>query len=233
MAILKLGELVAGIRGTVGGTIYSANKAGPFARRWSKGPNPQTSKQTVQRGMMTTHSAPWLALAQADRDDWDTYAAEPAQELTNSLGEAYYASGYNWYCRINTHLLLSGRARRDVFPPSAAPGAPTLSTAYSYEPIGVDFHNRITYAAFMFLNYDVIVRVGFASRTSQLVKYRGFAAVHYTTPTTSTYTEFGLRTLGIFGQPQPESKCFFLVQRQNAEGRRSAVVSVTANTISL
>jgi len=233
MAILKLGELVAGIRGTVGGTIYSANKAGPFARRWSKGPNPETSKQTVQRAIMTTHGAPWLALAQGDRDDWDTYAADPAQELTNSLGEAYYANGYNWFCRINTHLLLSGRARRSVFPPSAAPAAPTLSTAYSTEPISTDYHNRITYPVWEFLNHDVIVRVGFASRTSQLVKYRGFAAVHYTTHTVSWYTEFGLTTLDIFGQTQADSKCFFQVQKQNNEGRRSAVATVTADTISL
>lgn len=233
MAILKLGELVAGIRGTIGGTIYSANKAGPFARAWSKGPNPQTSRQTIQRGLMTTHGAPWLALAQADRDDWDTYAEDPAQELTNSLGEAYYASGYNWYCRINTHLLLSGRARLDVFPAFAAPAAPTLLTAYSYEPIAVDFHNRITFASGMFSAHDVIVRVAFASRTSQLVQYRGFAAVHYAVQTTATYSEFGLTTLGIFGQPAAGSKCFFQVQKQTVEGRRSAVVSVTANTISL
>ncbi|KKN23251.1 hypothetical protein LCGC14_0906960 [marine sediment metagenome] len=233
MAILKFGVLVTGIRGTIGGTIFSANKGGPFARSWSKGPNPRTSRQTIQRGLMTTHSAPWLALTQAQRDDWDTYAADPAQEFTNSLGEAYYGSGYNWYCRINTHLLLSGRARRAVFPAAAAPAAPTLSTAYSYEPISVDFHNRITYPQFEFSNHDVIVRVAFGTRTSQLVKYRGFAGVYYTTQTTTLYTEFGLTTLAIFGQTQAASKCFFQVQKQSTEGRRSAIVTVTADTITL
>lgn len=233
MAILKLGELVAGIRGTIGGTIYSANKSGPFARGWSKGSNPRTSSQTGERAITSSHPAEWRAITQAQRDGWDTYAAAAAQELTNPLGETYYASGFNWFCRINTHLILSGAARRSAAPTTGTPSTPALLTSYCYEPITVNFHNRITYASGTFSGFYVIVRVALYPRTTLLWKSRGYRGVHYAPQTTSTWTEFGLTTLGIFGQPPAGGKCFFSVQKQSVQGRRSAIVTSTANVISL
>lgn len=233
MAIIKLGMLVTGIRGTVGGTIYSANKSGPFARGWSKGSNPRTTSQTGERAIISSHPVEWRAITQGQRDSWDTYAAHPAQQLTNPLGETYFASGFNWFCRINTHLVLSSRARRSDPPVGATPVMPILGPSFCFTPISVDFHNRITYTFPQFLDSDVIVRVALYPRKTLLWKSRGYRGVHYTTRTTTTYTEFGLTTLGIFGQPPSGGKCFFQVQRQNTHGRRSAVVTSTVDIVTL
>lgn len=233
MAIIKFGVIISGLRGTLGGTIFSANKAGPFCRPWNNTTNPRTAPQQVDRAYMSAHASEWEDLTQAQRDDWDTYAAAAAQELTNSLGETYYASGFNWYCRINQHLLLAGRSRRDTYPTVAAPAAPTVNTCYCYTPISVDFHVRITYPSNEFTGLDVIVKVALLPRTAPIWTTSGFRLVCAKPQQFTTYTEFGLTVEGYFGDPPSAGKCFFAVQRQTTQGRRSAVTTKTADVITL
>ncbi len=69
----------------------------------------------------------WAAITPVQRAAWRTFAADPAQELTNSLGEAYYASGYNWFCKCNVRLTRIGLALREDAPVGARPAAPTIN----------------------------------------------------------------------------------------------------------
>ena len=124
--IVKFGVMVVGARGTVGGAIFSANQAGPFVRSWSKGANPRSDLQTAQRGRFSSLASAWRDLTQAQRDDWIDYADDPPQELTNSLGETYFISGFNWFIRINDHLEQVGAARRDDAPTLTRPLAPII-----------------------------------------------------------------------------------------------------------
>ena len=126
MAIIKVSAPVAGIRGTVGGMIYSANKSGAYVRRWTGPINPRSGPQSIQRGNVGGMAAAWRALTSGQRADWDTYAGEPEQELTNPLGESYYASGWNWYVSCNTNLARVGRAPIEDAPTVAVPAAPTM-----------------------------------------------------------------------------------------------------------
>jgi len=231
MALLKLGPLIAGIRGTLGGTIFSANKSGPFARSWAKPVNPRSAAQQTQRQFASSHGTHWTALTQAQRDDWDTYAAAAPQEKTNSLGEAYYASGYNWYCEINTHLLLSGRARRDVFPSVAAPNAPTISLAIARPVISVNGHVNIQFAIDHFTGYDCIIFLAFAPTTAPLWKTSGFRGCHFTVQTGTWYTYTGLTALAYFGSLHDNQKAFFKVYKQTDQGRRSAPTTITVNCV--
>ncbi len=129
MAIVKFGPTVVGARGTIAGTTFSANKAGPYARGWSRGSDPTTTLQTSQRGRLGALAAAWRDLTQVQRDDWIDYADDPPQELTNSLGETYFASGFNWYVKINDQLEAAGEARRDDAPTLTRPLAPILFDA--------------------------------------------------------------------------------------------------------
>ncbi|MCH8154660.1 MAG: hypothetical protein IH786_05245 [Proteobacteria bacterium] len=54
---------------------------------------------------------------------------DPAQELTNSLGETYFASGFNWYVKINQNLEAAGAARRVLAPTLVRPVVPILDAA--------------------------------------------------------------------------------------------------------
>lgn len=127
MAITKIGAPLSGIRGTIGGITFSANGAGTYAKQWAKGANPRTSLQMKQRGFWGRMPSLWSTLSAVQKTAWDTFAALPAQELTNSLGEAYYASGYNWFEKCNVRLTRAGRATISATPTQARPAAPTIS----------------------------------------------------------------------------------------------------------
>lgn len=127
MAIIKFGISVVGARGTVGGLIFSANKSGPYFRSWSKSANPRTPLQSTQRGQLSDFASAWADLTDVQHDDWDDYADDPAQELTNSLGIGYFISGFNWYVRINLHLQANGDSPRDDAPTTSRPAAPGIT----------------------------------------------------------------------------------------------------------
>jgi len=75
---------------------------------------------------MSMMPALWAAMTAVQRAAWRTFAADPAQELENSLGVAYYASGYNWFCKCNVRLLRVGRATIVPVPTQARPAAPVI-----------------------------------------------------------------------------------------------------------
>lgn len=137
MAIIKLAAPLSGLRGTIGGITYSANAATPYAKAWSKPARPLTQRQSDQQGTFSQLPTLWRALSSAQKTAWDTFAALPAQELTNSLGETYYASGANWFTKCNTRLLTMGRSTITATPTQARPAAPTL-TYFQITPAGSD-----------------------------------------------------------------------------------------------
>ncbi len=126
MAITKLGPLLSGIRGTVGGVTFSENGAGTFAKIWSPPSQPMTEKQTTQRSHLSRIPDLWRALTTVQKDAWATFAALPAQELFNSLGVSYYNSGYLWFAKCNTRLLRIGRSPIVAVPSQARPAAPSI-----------------------------------------------------------------------------------------------------------
>ncbi len=126
MAIIKLGALISGIRGTVGGVIFSENGSGPYAKLWAPPSQPMTSRQTIQRALLSQMPNLWRDLTPVEQTAWDTFAALAAQELFNPLGESYYASGFAWFNKCNIRLLRVGRATRSAVPTQARPGAATI-----------------------------------------------------------------------------------------------------------
>lgn len=124
--IIKFGVAVVGARGTAGGLTFSANAFGPYAKTWSRSANQRTTAQSTQRGILGSFAKGWDALTGPQRNGWIAYSRDPAQDLINSLGETYSASGFNWYVRINTHLTIAGAAARDVAPTLTRPLAPII-----------------------------------------------------------------------------------------------------------
>ena len=128
MATLKFGVIVTGARGTIAGTVFSANKSGPYARGWAKGSNPRTANQTAQRARLVDASQAWQSLTDQQRTDWNTWAADPAQEKTNPLGEPYYLSGFQWFAALTANRLRSGFPVNKPAPTLPANPAPTIDT---------------------------------------------------------------------------------------------------------
>ncbi|HUX31969.1 MAG TPA: hypothetical protein VMV78_15295 [Thiobacillus sp.] len=128
MATLKFGVIVTGARGTIAGTIFSANKSGPYARGWARGSNPRSSAQTATRARLVDASQAWQSLTDQQRTDWDTWAADPAQEKTNPLGEPYYLSGFQWFAALSANRLRADLAINNPAPTLPANPAPTINS---------------------------------------------------------------------------------------------------------
>jgi len=108
VAIIKLGALVAGIRGTVGGVIYTAGKSGPYARAWAKGANSRRQGQQLTRGRFSALGTAWQGLTASQRSGWDTLAAADPEPTYNSLGELESLSGWQYFLRVNARRLKLG-----------------------------------------------------------------------------------------------------------------------------
>ncbi|KKM73428.1 hypothetical protein LCGC14_1410650 [marine sediment metagenome] len=231
MAIIKFGPTVVGARGLIAGTIFSANRAGPYARGWSRGSNPQSALQQAQRGGLTAIAGEWRDLTQAQRDDWDDYADDPPQELTNSLGETYFISGFHWFIRINLHLIQGGDAQRVDAPTLARPAAPVIA----------QLKCRITASAF-----DTFVNMDAASpqlTDLHVVKSRLFFGLgvqvnahNFTFMTTEDLT--GARSIlfqeeleASFGTVVLSQKLFATVAIQDAHGQRGPIDTANVESV--
>ncbi len=227
MAIIKFGPMVVGARGTLAGSTFSANATGPYVKGWSRGANPQSALQSAQRGTFSSYGGKWRDLTQAERDDWIDYADDAPQELTNSLGETYFASGFNWYVRINTHLVAASATERDDAPTLTRPAAPViLSAAF-----------RITGATF-----NTNVRLDPAS-PGLTEKHVLFAKVVNSQGIITAALKFVFNQIAVpninddliaqdeleasFGTLVLGQRCFFTIAVQDAHGQRGPIDSIT------
>lgn len=125
MAIITIGSPVTGIRGTLGGITYSANKYGPFCKQWAPPHKTTSPYQALVRSILPNYKVIWDALTPAQRAAWDTFAAAPNENDYNSLSQQYYLTGYQWHCRAQFRRALVGLATSATPPAGAAAPVPT------------------------------------------------------------------------------------------------------------
>jgi hypothetical protein len=128
MAIIKLGTAVVGIRGTIGGTTYSANASGCYAKAWSRPPSQNTPAQNAVRARITTFGAAWSGMSDGERTGWRDLAATPPENDYNSLGELFYLTGWQWFTRIQQRRLSVGQAVDTTLPGSSGVAMPASLT---------------------------------------------------------------------------------------------------------
>lgn len=102
MGKVKYGSGIAEIRGKVGGSIYSRNKGGAYVKNFASPTNPQTALQIAVRQKLNDVSRLWSTISGSQRNNWNEVAATIA--FTDSLGEAYYLSGFGLFCKCNLNL---------------------------------------------------------------------------------------------------------------------------------
>ena len=136
MAIIKLGITVVGIRGTVGGGVFSANKSGPYLKQWAYPIVRATEPELLERSRSSALPSAWRSLTQAVRDSWDTLAALAAYERTNSLGEVYNLSGWQLYNSWQRNRQTVSLALLTTAPTATVPSGPPDATVAADESAG-------------------------------------------------------------------------------------------------
>lgn len=104
MALVKYGQGVAQMSGSIGGTTYSRNASGAYARNRSIPVNPNTARQQGVRNNLSALVDAWSAdLTEVQREQWRLYAANVS--VKNRLGDDIFISGFNMFVRSNTARL--------------------------------------------------------------------------------------------------------------------------------
>lgn len=229
MSIVKFAAPVSGLRGTLGGIIYSANKAGPYARTWSRGASASSAAQSSTRALLSEQAATWRTIDAGDRADWDTWAADPAQALTNALGETYYLSGFLWYVRMSRWLQTCGRAPLTTAPVDVVPAAPTILTLTV--SVGAT-PSQITYAAGEFNpDYDAVIELMIAQSVGAMISPLQPVLIKAAQIPAGTSITITTEIAARFGTPAISQKAFARVYRQSLEGYRSAPYWIASDVV--
>lgn len=101
MAKISFASPVDEIRGTLNGLVYSSNLAGSYIRRRQNSRTTKTPNRQAAQLNLSDLATQWADITQEQRDDWDTWAAAAPQEHTDSLGNAYYLSGFQSFIEVN------------------------------------------------------------------------------------------------------------------------------------
>jgi len=154
MAIIKCGGGVVGIRGQLGGNIFSSGTNGPYVRTWANIPNPCTQNQFFRRFPFQAWPGVWAAISAGQRADWNAYGK--AHPKTNPLLETYHLNGYQWFVSCNQRLTAwSGTEVHDA--PVNPPPTTVTCTAVDYAPDGLIADIDIQHVADAFAdNFRVI-----------------------------------------------------------------------------
>ncbi len=226
MAIIALGITVVGIRGKVGGVVFSANKSGPYAKAWARGSNPITARQSTQRSFLAKMPSLWRALTDAQRTAWDVFAALPAQDLINPLGETISISGFGWFCKINIRLLVIDRSARTAVPTQSRPSAPTIT----------DFQMPFDQAQTAFVQYasaefdpdfDLILEIAQAPSIGRVAPPSVFAEFLTLQNPNDTQAGFPAQYVRRLGVGNVALRGFARLYRQTTDGLRSAAGAAT------
>jgi hypothetical protein len=107
MGTIKFGGGVVDIRGSIGGTVYSRNANGAYARNRTKPYNPNTASQQDARNTFGSIARTWKTLTEAQQKSFiDQTAAYP---YVNRLGESSTLTGFQLFQKVNAQLSLLGQ----------------------------------------------------------------------------------------------------------------------------
>lgn len=102
MASIEISGIgVTDIAGSVGGTTFQRNANGRMARDRVKPAYPGTSYQIGQAGVFSTVVGEWAQLSQSQQDAWIAFAAGPAGEYQNRLGQTQHYTGQQLFIKLN------------------------------------------------------------------------------------------------------------------------------------
>lgn len=94
--------------GSIGGTTFSHNKGGPYARLRVIPTNPNTQRQQIVKAFLSAVATAWSnTLTQAQRDAWDLYAANVARPKKG--GGSQFLTGIDHFIRSNVPRGVAGQ----------------------------------------------------------------------------------------------------------------------------
>jgi hypothetical protein len=121
--------------GSVGARTSSRNSGGQYVRQRSMPTQPRTPAQVNQRARLTSQSAAWRGLTDAQRAGWNAFAQ--SFTIVNTLGTAIHLTGAQCFIKVNTVNLINGDATVQLPPvlPAFVANTVTALTAVAATPL--------------------------------------------------------------------------------------------------
>lgn len=217
MAKVKFSALVSEMRNKLNGSVFSKNRAGNYLRNKVTPVNPQTTAQTLVRGIFASLSAQWRTLPQTEQNAWN--AASANFPVVDIFGDTKYLSGQQLFIRLNANLAQAGGGALTSPPsPSLAPTPGLLSVTADASTPEVEL--TFTEAAVPGTVTLIVWATPQVSPGKSFVKnlYRSLGPQVITTNTLDIATAYEAR----FGLLTPGQKLFVkCVYINNASGQQS------------
>jgi len=215
MAIVKFGGGVTGIRGDLGGNIFSANTNGAYARPWANIPNRRTLPQTIRRYYWSTMMPAWALIDPLVKADWKLYAK--AHPQVNALGLPYYLTALQWFTRCNARLI--GWGGSPVTDPPANPAPATIvPTSLVYQDNGGNDEIWVTFNEHDFDGYWIIIDAMVIPHGVSLTWPANYYRMRNDYEPYGTYWSFWLAHNAKFGLAKVGYQCFCRVYTGDNQG---------------
>jgi len=228
MALVQFGTTVTGIRGTVGGLTFSFGTGGAYCRRWSRPGRKTTVMQSERRGVLSLMGGYWNQIDQADRDDWDTFAAAPNELDYDAWSVQRYLSGFQWFSRATLRRISVGAYSVGAVPSGAAATVPA-NAALSLCVFGTG-NSEVTWDSGSFGATDsAVLHLSMGRGVGVREMQRGFLKVLALYNPGDTGEDISDEVLAAFGDIAVGQRGTAYLWKQADEGNRSVVTVL--NTI--
>ncbi len=134
MAKFTPGPMVAEVRGSVGGTVFSRNRYGAYSRIRAKPTISTTEHATAAKARMTNATQAWQGLTVAQQNAWNAWAN--ANPVTGSLGDQQILTGHAAFVGIYCRHTLCGAATLTAPPITPAPVGLTSCSVVADKTVG-------------------------------------------------------------------------------------------------
>lgn len=134
MAVVRFGNGVADLRGSIDGTTFSRSRSGAVARGRTVPINPRTTFQQESRNRFASVLEIWRNSSRGDVIAWNEWAS--TQTRLNKLGQPYTPSGQQLFLELNNNRQSVGLPFLSSPPYTAvAPALASLTVAAEYAPL--------------------------------------------------------------------------------------------------
>lgn len=232
MAIIKLGASIVGIRGTIGGMTFSANKSGPYIRPWAMPSNPRTAFQVGQRNIFSEIHNAFYDLSPAQRTDWDDLGLDPPEYDYNSLGQLITLSGAAWFRRINVRRIRAGQTIDLDAPPNTPLDPPQSFSLYVRDFSQSGAGNVVLYTDGDFAADYACLHIALSGSSATSQKTTGYQEIWCGTVEGSSQTNIHDELEAKFGWLSEDQQLFGRLWRQSYDGVRSTPLTTTFVVVS-
>ena len=227
MARLKLATPIAGLRGKVGGWVFSANGSGVYCKQWQPPTHSSSPAQAAHRANLAAVRHNWSTLNSTQIGLWDALAASPPEIDYDPFGDAFLLSGSAWHTRINLRLLQVGEDIDPDAPTSTPVDAPDSFGLEIYETAYSLREDMFSYTEDDFVDHFAILHIATTLSHVKQTYSRSHASIFSDAIVEATETDITSPLELAFGTVSENQKFFGRLFKQSATGIRSLPLTTT------